>query len=664
MIPIQAQSFTTQNGQQVMDGHSALFGLRGRNGFDTALALLEGHCIEAYNVDWYRSTLARKRGGAEVLSLVGGTAFSNGIRALGRFVPGDLETAAEFWGVDGDFHVKRLVGGTAWADVSLDDAITATDTIDFATLNGKLYFAYKSGINRLHVYDPADGLVRRVGVAPAAAPTVANFGSGSYAATLRYYKVRYSVKVAGVIIREGELSPSVSFTPSGSSASARVTKPVAISEHETHWDIYGSPDDSFYNFIASVIVGTTTYDDSAAPASYNGGTPPDRGAHTPPPSAKYLIADRGLLIMGGANEATAGDSLTPITHRIWYTSPLGSSDQGDDERVSNINAGIRSYTDIEEALTGLSDPVNGTFLAFSYRSQWKFTSTDSADTPYSKYLVSSGAGCVHHKSIVIAKDATGSPSTYWWSVDGPCRAGAGGQQYIAQDISDIVARVNLAAVTPVHAVAYPNLHQVWFNIAVDGSATPNIRVVYDTFLGKVVDVSEIGTAAVRFGWSQHVGESTKAYCSCLFSDVVGASMGKMLKPYIGYSQSTQVWKCDSPAVDDAGTAFQAYVESKPSAPWGLGRVGGIKEDCKLIALASSGVEISLIINKNEGEESYQYNTDLNPINNQTTVFRKIDGSTQISNMCVVRYRVGDAQATPSTWNLTALIIPTEPLGEM
>ncbi len=663
-IQTQPPAYNQQQGQPGQDNHSALFGIRGRNGFDTSLALLEGHCLEAYNVDWYRSTLGRKRGGAETLDISGGTAFSNGVRALGRFVPSDDETAAQFWGVDGDFHVKRLAGGTAWANVSMDDAVTATGTIDFASLNGKFYFAYKSGINRLHVYDPADGLVRRVGVAPTAVPTIANTGSGSYAATIRYYKVRYVVKSSGVIIRSGELSAAVSFTPSGSGTAARVTKPAAISEHETHWELYGSADDSEYNLIATMTVGTTTYDDSAAPISYNGGTPPEIGSHTPPPSAKYLITDRGLLIMAGAHETSVGDSVTPLTHRVWYTSALGSSDEGDDERVSVVNDGIRSYSDIEEAVTGLSVPVNGTFLAFSYRSQWKFVSTNSADSPYNNFRVSGGAGCICYKSIVTAKDATGSPSTYWWSVDGPYRAGISGQQYLAQDVLDIVGRVNLSAVTPVHAISHTSLHQVWFFVAVDSSATANVRVIFDTFLGKIVDVSEIGTAAVRFGWSYHVGESTKAYCSCMFSDTVGASMGKTLKPYIGYTGATQIWKCDSTAVDDAGTPFQAYVDSKPGAPWGLGRLGGIKEDCVLIALSSSGVSIALTIIKNEGEESYQFNVDLNPYPNQTTVFKKIDGSTGISNMATVRYRVGDAEVTPSTWNLTALVIPTENLGSL
>lgn len=645
--------------------HSAVFGIIGRNGFDTPLSLLEGHCLEARNVDWYRSTLGRKRGGAISLSLPSASPFTGTIRAMGRFVPGDDETLAEFWAVDENFLVKRLMGSTTWTAVSLDDPITDTSTINFATLNGKLYIAYKSGINRLHVYDPADGVVRRVGVAAAAAPTVANTGSGSYAATIRYYKVRYVVKSGGVIVRVGELSPSVSFTPSGSGTAARITKPAAISEHETHWDIYGSPDDSFYNFIASTVVGTTTYDDSGVPLSYNGGTPPDIGAHLPPPSAKYLIVDRGLLIMGGAFETAAGSSVTPSNHRVWYTSPLGSSDQGDDERVSVINSGIRNYTDIEEPVTGLSDPVNGSFLALSYRSQWRFVSTSSPDSPYSQARVAGGSGTIRDKSIVTAKDATGSPSTYWWSLDGPCRAGTSGQQHISLDILDIVARVNLNAAPAVHAVSYQDIHQVWFFVAVDGSTIPNIRVVFDTFLGKVVNVSifDQGSATVRFGWSYHEGDSTYAYCSCMFSSTLGASMSKNLKPYIGFGGTWEIWKCDT-GVDDNGTSIIGYIDSKPTAPWGLGRLGGIKEDCILVAQAAAGTQVFVTVNKNAGEESYLHSVDLNPTNNQTTVFKKIDESAGVSNMCTMQFRIGDSQITPATWNLTALIIPTESLGNM
>src|SRR5262252_18023 len=42
---------------------------RGRNGTDPPFSLQDQECVEALNVDYYNATLARKRGGADALSL-------------------------------------------------------------------------------------------------------------------------------------------------------------------------------------------------------------------------------------------------------------------------------------------------------------------------------------------------------------------------------------------------------------------------------------------------------------------------------------------------------------------------------------------------------------------------------------------------------------------
>ena len=89
---------------------------KGRNGQDPPFSLHEQECIEALNVDWWNATLARKRGGADALSLTfsAGGPFTGNISFLGRHVPGTDEGAAELWAIDDAATpvVGRLAGAT------------------------------------------------------------------------------------------------------------------------------------------------------------------------------------------------------------------------------------------------------------------------------------------------------------------------------------------------------------------------------------------------------------------------------------------------------------------------------------------------------------------------------------------------------------------------
>lgn len=668
--------------------------IHGRNGYDDPFDIPQDQCYEALNVDFFGASLGRRRGGSKALSTTGGTAFSGGVKAIARHVPGSDETAAEFWGVDNALTVKRLVGGTAWANVTLDDAITgsALDVV-FCSFNGKLFICYKSSQNRLHVWDPdlldTGGLpiprVRRVGIAThAAAPTVANQGGGAYAATIRYYKTASIYRPSGTTLRRSELSAKVSFTPSGAGASARVTRPTAVNEHETHWELWGSPDDTNYYLLAIVAIATTTFDDSVAPASYattapSGGgvagtVPPIAGSYLPPPSAKYLVPDTARMILAGCFETTGG-YVDASQQRLWWTSPLLSSNVGDDERI-NISTAINSYDDLGESILGLTPPQQGSFQALSYTHQWKYVATPSATAPYQRFIVAGGQGTFSNKSIVVAHDDAGYPATYWMSKRGVERYGRSGNQFVGVDISDIwlgdtttgFVGVNLDATVPPFGVYHQDLHQIWWWVAEVGSNTPTVRVVYDTWLGRVADVFRDG--AVRNGWARHTGEAAKAYCATMFSDSVGASMGRRLKPYIGYAgdagASSGLWKCDTTDQDDNSNTFQAYVESRPMNPWGFGRQGGINEEAMLIAKALKGVSVHLDIIRDEGAETLPSDlslTDVGQSGNATRVFPQFDAS-KVATANTVRFRVGDKTAVSvAQWTLDALIIPLQDEGQ-
>lgn len=659
-----------ETSQPTPQPYIGVMGIQGRNGSDSSFLLPDTQCLEAMNVDWFGASLGRKRGGASSLSLSSsGTAFASGVMALHRHVPSRDQAAAEFWAIDGARVFHRLTGGVTWADVTSIDPCTATpqETV-FLSFNNKLYIAYKSAHNRLHVWDGTT--IRRVGIDKPAAPTTA-VAAGAVTDT-RKYRICFTKKVGVVTTYRSELSvPTAAIAMV--TQQTTITRSTAPGEGETHWEVYAASTSSGYGDyrlvgVATIVATTTIVDNAALSAD----TAPDDGTNTPAPSCRYMVADDARIIMAGAYEDASNpeNAMVPSDHRVWWTSVLGAG-TGDDERVSNTGT-TNNYADLEEAITGISQPMQvvtsaatslerGSFYVFSFLSQWKFISTGDSDAPYLKFRITGGGGCIHHKSILTAIDSNGNPAVYWWSPNGPMRIAVDGQQYLGEDIADIVETVNLDATIPCHSVYYPALRQVWFYIATGSSLYPNKKVIYDTRLGRMIDTS----TGVRYGWALHEGASTLAYCSTLFSDSVGASMGRLLKPYVGYTTSTKIFKCDTADFDDDGVPYQAYIDTKSYAPWGLGRKGGIMDFPMLVAGSAGGVSIRLTTYRDEGGDSDTADanlTDLSDSGEATRVFPRFEDA-RLQDSFSIRCRIGDAQASANSWFLDALVIPINYMGD-
>lgn len=633
-----------------------MFGIHGRDGSTPKFRLTDDACVEALNVDWFESSLGRKRGGAAAIGITGGTGQAV-VSTLMEFVPTFDQSGRELWSIDDAATPvwKRLAGGTAWADVTVGDACQSEPwNINGVTFNRKLFVAYNSPINRLHVWDGT--VFRPCGIAPATVPTAANGGAGGTVTVLRYYKIRWVKIVSGVVTLAGELSPSVSITPDGAHANVTVTQSTPPGEVETHWEVYGSPDDADYFRQAQVLKATTTYADTVLlPTSYTGNVPPDVNSFLVPPSAKYLVPDKKRLVMGGAWETTAGISMTPKNNRVWWTAPLGATDNGDDERVENTST-IKNYSDIEEDLTGLGGPINGSVLAFSYGGVWKFVNTPVDSAPYIVIRIAGSQGCIDHKSVVLAEDEDGEACAYWLSPVGPVRMGAGGYQRCHEDVDDIWRTVNLSAAKRVgHGVFHRDIHQIWWWVATGSSDEPDTRIVFDTRLGKMIDSGV--DKSLRKGWAKHTGPSCAARCSAMMSSTIGATMSRTLKPHIGVTAgSGAIWKCDTGTTDN-GTAFQSYIESRPFMPWGLGNFGGMPEEAVLAAAAASGVSIRLTCIRDMGIESLTFDLDLTPEASETHIMRQFDAS-RFAQARSIKFRVGDATAVDAAWNLDAIIAGT------
>lgn len=651
----------------------------GRNGIDSPVDPLfpNNQCCEAYNVDFSDGPLGRRRGGTDLFTPASGIGFTTNISAMNRWVPGGDESLAELHVVDGATPplVKRLTAG-AFAAVTLDDPIAATPhRISTAALNGKNVYAYDAGaaIDRLHVYDPdlAIPRIRKSGLYPGlVAPTVANTGGGAYGAVARYYRVRF-IQLAGTrIIRRSEPTPaSLSFTPSGAGLAARVTRPVAPGEGETHWELDASLNNltwyklSSYGQGTHTAIATLTYDDTFVTTSYSTLDAADiLGFYTLLPSAKYVVADGNRLIMTGRNASSLN------TSRVWFTPVLGSSDAGDDERMLQTST-IKPFFDLNEKdggeITGLSDAINGIFMAFKYRRTWKATPTLDVNTPYAPREVSHTIGCVDHESIVVAEDADGNSAVYWMSHRGPYRYGSNGLQYLGRDIEDYwrglngKSRVNLDATTKVcHGKYYSDLGQIWWWLATGSSNTPNIILVLD-----VKQATRLDRFGVRGGWAVHDGPRAAALCSVMFGDLTGAAVGKRLRPYVGLTTAATVYKCDTTTETDVEVPYQAYVITKSIVPsTQLGKDFGVSESMLCAKAQDTTLIRQTIISDFGYQESYD-ETSIEADRDETHVIRKFSGS-QGSELGAIQLKLGDPTAVSvGQWSLISLTVPVSDEGD-
>lgn len=519
----------------------------GRNGIDSPLVLPQTQCAEAVNVDWEEGQLATKRRGS--VNIQTDADLSAGVASMFRHVPLGEEVEAEGWFVLEDNTIVRLTTA-GWSTVTMDDAMTGEAfNVEFCTFNGKLFIAYQSAVDRLHVYDPHNGKVRRVGLAaPGAAPTAANTGSGSVTGT-RFIRVRFIDYVSGVVRRRSEPSASVSFTPSGSGSAVRVTRPTLIGEGETHWEVEValSADGPWYvrfgvdNGDTAIVVGTTTADDTTDANAANYADLPTSetvGEFSLPGACRYLMTDGNNLLMAGSYKLQN-------TSRIWNTPALGSADHGDDERIILTDT-IKGYIDLNEKdggkITGLAPPVNGYPLAFKYRQTWRLSPTGDPNSIYIPRRVSGTVGCIFSKTIVLCEDASGNAQAAWLSARGPWRMSlTSGLVKFGRDVDDIwlglngqPAPINLqAGFTVAHAIYHADRHQIWFFIAIGEDHSPSIKLMVDLRRNVVVD--EYG---VRGGWALHQGKSCQAVCSMMFSQTYGARMSLNLKPWVAYRDPT------------------------------------------------------------------------------------------------------------------------------
>ncbi len=631
----------------------------GINGIDPPWAIADNEVVDAVNIDLYGTRLGHKRNGTATSGVAFGTTLDTTIHLLHRHVPGTSEAAAELWGIDAD-QIGRMAATTTFVNVTLKDAIAGTNAWDWdcCSIRGGIVFAYSSAQTRAHLWDGST--VRRAGLAASGAPTAANTGAGIYAAVLRYYRQRSTRQSGGITLGRSEPSASVSFTPSATGASARVTQATVINEGETHWEVEASIDNVTFYRIATVAIGTTIYDDSAATTSYNSNPlSAATGFYTLQKSYRFVRADQNRVL--GYGSWTSTDK----QNRIEYSAVIGSSDVGDEERVDTTT---NYFNDLDEndsgPPTGLGGPVMGLFFAFKRRQTWLGTPTGQTSQPYRWDKISASIGCVSHKSIAVGEDEDGNPALYWQSHRGPYRwTLKGGVEYIGRGIEHLILgptdtlayRTNGASAFSLY---YPDKRQwvMWY------ASTNQIAAFAYNVLWYHVESG---------GWtrqpaSDQIGPSL-AVAACLFSNTIGATMSQDLKPYyskfVTLSLTGSILKGDTGNNDEAA-GYRAYVDTRAYEPGGAGYYGEIG-DAVLMAAASSGTTITLTAIADFGIQTKAATVLLTPSASETRVTKRVEDSALAGDVIFVQHRYGDAAATTSAWNIDRLIVPRrqqDPVG--
>jgi len=625
----------------------------GRNGADAPLSLPDTQAVECLNVDFYDSTLGRKRNGAAeyVDTFAAGATTPTGL--ISSLFYGTYSYGSVAFCVDNAATpiLNYTTAGTSWTKINLGDTIaSAPYAVQTATFNNRVYFAFDSSVNRLHFWALEstldDNTLYRVGLpAPTAAPTAANAGGGDQYGTTRYYKVAWITKPGTTIENRGELSASVEYDPATTAGPVRVTQPAVPSgENITHWEVYGSTDNVNFVLLSTVAIGTTTYDDAANPAAYTGTSAPTVGINTVPVSWKHIASD-GNRLLGAGNWEGGNQS------RVWFTPVYGALDVGDAERVP-----LNNYIDVGaydgDAVTGLVGSFMGNTVVFKSRQIWRLVPTGDGDAPYKAVCLTKAIGCVATKSIVVGEDENGSPALYFMSHRGPYRIGTGGLEYVGRDIEDITALLNQSATVVSHAVWHPARHQMWFWLALNSDTYPTVRVVLDTHLCRR------STGGVRGGWVKQTGVSCTAVCSMMYgSTLKSGNYRNATNPYVGSSVTNNlILRCDEAAVwADNGTAYQSYIKTKPYALGGLGFNCAVGQS-HLSAKAASGATITQTLDRDYGAETRTSTCSLTATGLETRVQRQFEGS-DLAGAGVVQMQLGDASASSQSWTLDALMVP-------
>jgi hypothetical protein len=619
------------------------------------MAILDDQCVTATNVEFARSMLGERRRGTSAVTLPASLSGKDRITFLYRHVPGTDETAAELYalGVTSTTTVVLSQKTTAWADITISDTPLLTGFTQYqwnaVSLHGKVFFAFDSDQDRLHVLDSGSTTMRRVGIAAPVAPTSADTGVGTFVGT-RYYRVRMTVQSGGVTLRRSEAGAVWTDAPSGTGTGIVVTKPATV-ESATHWELEASIDNVNFYIVATTVVGTTTVTDSVdyqlgyAASSYT--LSEDSGDYTVIGSAKYLTVDEDRLVWGGSWETAS------LSSTVGWTPVNNADGVGNDER-QELDTDPTLDLDGQDGgvLTGLTSATSGELWAFKLQRIYKLVRTGLRSHAYEAICMTKARGALHG-SVVSGVDEQGRPCVFALDLAvGPIRVGSNGILQCGADIRTTWDGLSLAAAKVVcSGLFYPATRQVIWNIATSSADVPNLSIVLQTNEMRLTD------DGIRRGWSTWTGTRSTALAMCLFSSNIeaGTARNRILVPFIGIEGSSLLHLCDTGA-DDNGTAYAAQIRTKPYTLRSLLHRFGIRAAALLgKAVTGARVAVSLILDFGLDTPVTVSQVTFDAAGSETQVFKALDQFVG-SEMTVAQFDFSDTTTAGTRFELNHLTL--------
>lgn len=615
----------------------------GMNDSDPPSMVPPDQCVLANNVEYFFSAIAERRLGTEPFDLTG-SGLDNEFEVvhLSQRFPTNDTGNPEYWAIAATAYNSTTVArwfANVWLPVMPVDpiALSIPDiyNIRAQSLHNKQFFCYLSAQDRMHVWDGSS--LRRTGLAqPGAAPTATDEGSGSYASTLRYYRIRYVTLSGTQVLLRSEPSVEVAFTPSGSGAGVTVTRPDLIGEAETDWELEVSLDDANFYKLATIADATTTYTDSTDPNTYSSNILSETiGDYDLLPSAKFVTADQDRLILGGHQTDPA------LSSRVMWTPVYADPGVGNDERLPlDLDNFVDLDTNQGGELTGLQMMSNGVGYAFKWTSIYSINRTGDNTRAYDVVNITHSRGALPG-SVVGGVDAYGAACIYFLDpVYGPSRIGSGGLETI-RGLRQTWKRVNTAATAiTCHGVYYPDKQQIHWWMAADNFNTPSLKFVLQ--VNSVEDVSggpDLTGGLTGRGWALADGLIATARCSAIFTEpvVVGGKTFRSFRPFIGLTKPNYIQRCDT-GDTDAGQSYVALVRTRPYFLAGLLDKWGAMT-CALLASASAA-DIRIRMVRDFGIESSEKTISLVPQASEEYVIRQLD-SLAMSDATSIQFEFTD-----------------------
>lgn len=639
--------------------------------------LEEDRCTVAENVEFVDSTCGERRRGCTAIDLpssITGNANLDAVTWAHRHLGSNLEGASELWlfaqSLTGADNLLTRRTKTTWETITPLVAIDSEEgrghQISAQTLHGKLFFSYKSAEDRTYVYDGTT--LRRAGhAAPGAAPTVADTGSGSFTGT-RYYRVRFTTQASGTTIIRSEPSAVQTFSPSGSGTDARITKPASIGEDETHWEVEASLDNVNFYRIATVVVGTTTYDDSTAfTTGYaaSGTLSEDIQDYTLLPSGKFLRADQDRLLVIGSWESTDQAS------RVRWTPVFAASGVGNDERLELDTDPFLDLDGFEGGeITDVGRTLNGYIHVYKRGHVYRLVRTGNRAQAYEAFALTKSRGALPG-SVITAVDQAGLPAEYFLDPSvGPMRIGPSGLQWCGRDIQTRWDTVNTNATVPCHGVYQRETRQVHYWVATGSSEYPNEKIIVHT--NEMRDSEE----GARRGWVT-VPDGDRiaaAHCSVMFSPNVDTTDDRTfpLVPFIGKEAWTVglnsirdlVQRCNTGNTDahtdgDTVSTYYARVKTRPFTLSGLLTHLRLMSAALLVKTSTDAdARLSVHAIRDFGAEDLPVATDLLAAQGEEFTIKRLD-DLNFSEIHILQLEMGDLNTDltpPEAWQINQVQI--------